>query len=139
MPGIALGARLADADDGQNPGATRGKRLSLHRRVGFAVVLAALGMADNDGLRAGILEHLGGNVSRIGACGERMAILAADGDPRAARSRGEVRDQRRRGAHHYIDIREFLRPGDDFLQFARRGLQAVHFPIACNQWAARHR
>jgi hypothetical protein len=47
LPGFALGQRLADADDRRD--AVRQRRLGLlgHQRVALAVVLAALGVADD--------------------------------------------------------------------------------------------
>ena len=48
--------------------------------VALAVVGAALGMADDDESRAGVLELFGGNVAGMGAGRLGVAILAADGD-----------------------------------------------------------
>src|SRR5215212_12220286 len=49
---LALFARLADADDGDKPGAARGLRLGAHLNIRLAVVGAALRMSDDDVGRA---------------------------------------------------------------------------------------
>ncbi len=66
------------------PGAPGGLRLGADLGVGFLVQGAPLGMADDHGAGAGVLEHLGGDVAGEGAGGFGMAILAADRDRRAA-------------------------------------------------------
>src|SRR5579871_1990660 len=137
--GITLGARFADTDHGGKAGAPRGKRLVADRCVGLAVIVATFGMADDNGLRPGIFEHFGGNVARIGPGGSGMAVLGTDGDTRATRRGRKTGQQRRRWAHHHVDIGELFRPGDDLLQLARRGFETVHFPVACDQRAPRHR
>ena len=68
------------------------------------VVGAALGMADDDGGGAGIGQHLGGDVAGVGAGRLGVAILAADGDGRAARGFGKAREQSRRRAHHQVGL-----------------------------------
>ena len=96
-------------------------------------------MADDDGTGAGIFEHFGGNIAGIGAGRFGMAVLAADGDARAVRQRRKARHQGGRRANHKVGIGQAAGAGDDCLELAGRGHKPVHFPIACNQRAARHR
>ena len=119
LAGIALGARLADTDDGKEAGAPRRKRLGAHHGIGFAVVVAAFGMADDDGTGAGIFEHFGGNIAGIGAGRFGMAVLAADGDARALRQRRKARHQRGWRAYYKVGIGQAAGAGDD-LPRARR-------------------
>ena len=52
---------------GSEPGAARRQRLGAHHRIGFAVIMPPLGMADDHGLRAGVAQHFGGDIAGIGA------------------------------------------------------------------------
>ncbi len=54
--------------------------LLVDGKVGLVIVLAALGVADDDVLDAGLLEHLGGDLTGVGAVGLIVAGLSADGD-----------------------------------------------------------
>ena len=54
--------------------------LLVHSKVSFVIILAALGVADDDILGAGLLNHLGGDLSGIGTVVLVMASLGADGD-----------------------------------------------------------
>ena len=54
LAGLALLERLADAHDRDQPGAQHGRGLALHRGVDLAEVLAALGVADDHELAAGV-------------------------------------------------------------------------------------
>ena len=50
----------------------------------------------------------------------------------------ELRDEGRRRAHHEVDGRGQLARALDYAgKFGRRGPQAVHLPIARNEWARR--
>ena len=72
------------------PGAARGHRLGAHLGVGFMMVGAPLGMADDHRHGAGILEHFGGDIAGMGAGRLGMAILPADRHRGAARGGGKV-------------------------------------------------
>jgi len=67
LPGIALVPGFADADDGGQPRAPGGFRLLADQRVALAMVRAALRMADNNGAGACIRQHLGREVTGMGA------------------------------------------------------------------------
>src|SRR5206468_3657777 len=57
MTAVALILTLADADDDIEPRAPGGFGLGRHHRIGFAMELATLGMADKDVSGARVLEH----------------------------------------------------------------------------------
>ena len=78
---LPLTQALAHADDGLQAGLQGGLDLLVDGEVGLVVVLAALGVADDDVLGAHVLEHLGGDLAGIGAGGLVVAGLAADGHP----------------------------------------------------------
>ena len=51
LSGIAVGARLADTDDGEKAGTPRRERFGADLRIGLMMIMPALGMADDDGGR----------------------------------------------------------------------------------------
>ena len=63
LPGIPLVAGFANADDRQKPCTLGHFRLRPHGCIGLAVMLPALGMADNDSGCAGVLKHFRRNVA----------------------------------------------------------------------------
>lgn len=100
------------------------------------MVGAAFGMADDDGRGTGIGQHFGRNVAGVGAGRLGVAILAADGNRRAARSLGEASDQGGRRTDHEVGLaREGRCPCDNSAEFGDRGRQAVHLPVARDQRA----
>ncbi len=96
---------------GVSPGAQGGGGLRLHVGVGLAMVRTAFAVADDDVGRAGVLEHLGGNVARVSAAGGGMAILPAKAQavrapryraqPRSAWPAGRRSVRRARAAHRH--------------------------------------
>jgi hypothetical protein len=87
----------------------------------------------------GIFEHFGGNIAGEGAGGLGMAVLRPDGDRGATRERRKARDQGCGRADQKVGgRRELPRPGDDSPKLAGGLLQAVHFPVACNEGRVRH-
>ena len=76
---LAFSAGLAHAHDGAKSGAARSEPLRPHIGVGFLVIGAPLGVADDDGASAGILEHLGRNVAGECSIGLRVTILRTQG------------------------------------------------------------
>jgi hypothetical protein len=133
---FALVLGFADADDGGEPRAPGSAGLAVHLDIGLEMVLPALGMADDDGDRAGVGEHLGGKIAGEGAGRLGMAILRADRDRRALHQAGERRQQRRRRTHHQVGVRRgFRSAAHDLGQLGRRAAQPVHFPVAGHQGA----
>ncbi len=65
-PRFPLGERLTYADYGDQPGAPRRFGFGANERVLFAVVGSTFRVAYNNGARAAVLEHLGGDVARMG-------------------------------------------------------------------------
>ena len=91
---VALGERLADADDGREPGAQRRARLEVHGGVELAEELAPLGVAEDDVLAADVGELGRRDLAREGALVLPEAVLGRDGD-RAALQPPRDRVQRR--------------------------------------------
>jgi hypothetical protein len=94
----------------------------------------SLGMADDDGAGAGIGQHFGGEITGMGARGLGMAILGADRDFRALRPLRKASDQARRRADQEIGLGRHA--GCSFahrIKLGLGGLEAVHFPVACDQ------
>ena len=137
-PGLALGPRLPDADDCQQPGPPGRARLGGDFGVGFLVERPALGMADDDGLGARVGQHLGRDVAGVGAGRLRVAVLAADhyGEPNAMPAKCITSVA---GGQIIRSTAPASGPsaGDDLLKLGRRGLEPVHLPIARNQRTAR--
>jgi hypothetical protein len=104
-PGLALRARFTDAHDRHQSRAPCGLRFRTHLRIGLMMILPALGMADDHSRRAGILQHFGGDVAGEGPRGERVTILSADQNRRAAGCRRKAHNQRRRRTDHQIHLR----------------------------------
>ena len=110
VSGLALRPRFADANDRHQSRTPCHLRLRMHLGVSLMVIPPTFGVADDDRRCAGILQHFGGNVARIGARSQGMTILAADQNRRAACGRGEARDQRRGRTHHQLDLRKAPAP-----------------------------
>ena len=136
--------RLADADDGDEPGAPRGFRLGAHDGVGLAVVGAALGMADDDMRGAGVLQHLGRDVAGMRAAFLGVAVLAAGLDRRAATGSRRPASSSVAGTQISASVsasRPLMKPWPIGAQLVERGAGAVHLPVAGDQRADswRHR
>lgn len=80
LAGHALRIRFTDADNGLQPRRMYGGGLSGDIGAGFAVILAALGMAEDDIGTAKVFEHFNGDIARIGAGGFLVTILTAGFD-----------------------------------------------------------
>ena len=128
---LALRQQLADAHDGLHAIRQRSLRLEQHSRVGFAVILPALAVSDDDKRAARGLQHRRRNLARVGPFLAVLAVLRTDGYARSIRGgngRGDVhegranQDLRMRGLRH--QRQEFLEECGGF----RRRL--VHLPIA---------
>jgi hypothetical protein len=66
---FTLGQRFAQANDRGETCAMRCFGLGTHNLVGFTVIGAAFGMANDHGRCAGVGQHLGRNVARMSAGG----------------------------------------------------------------------
>src|SRR5262249_57974254 len=75
---LAFGAGLADADDGAESGPPRSQRLCADIGIGFFVVVAALGVPDDNGARTGVLEHFGRKVAGECSAGLGVTVLRAN-------------------------------------------------------------
>ncbi len=88
--GIALGLALADADDGDEPGPPSGLGLEAHQRDRSRHDRrAARNGRESPKPRAGVRDHLGGDVAGMGAARIGVAVLRADGEPRPDSDRRE--------------------------------------------------
>ncbi len=130
-------AGFAYAYDSRKACPVGGDRLGAYIGVLFPVVLAALGMADENVGGACIGQHLGGNVARVGARFLGVAILAADGDAGADGAIGEGADQGGRRANGQVHLGFQARrvTGMNLVQHPGGRLQTVHFPVSRHQRA----
>src|SRR5690606_24435232 len=80
ISGIALDLGFADTDNRLKSGANGGFSFCADDFIGFAMVGAPLGVADNDILSARISQHPGRDVPGMGARSLSMAILPAGND-----------------------------------------------------------
>src|SRR5699024_8646474 len=77
---LALLQSLAHAEDHGHAGIQSGTDTLLHGDIGFAEVLAALAVADDDDLHAHGGEHLSRDLAGVGAALLPVAVLSADLD-----------------------------------------------------------
>ena len=101
--------------------------------VGLVVVLAALGVANDDVLHAHLLEHLGGDLAGVGAGGLIVAVLGADGHPAVLEEADGGGDVHKGHAEYHVAP---LALGQDGLELLGVGLGLgeglIHFPVAGN-------
>ena len=132
-PQLPLLQALAHADDGIEPGLQGGVDLLVDRDVGLVVVLAALGVADDDVLHAGLLEHLCGDLAGVGAVGLVVAVLRADGDAAVLEQADGRGDVHKGHAEHHLAP---LGPADEGLDLLGKGPGLgdglVHLPVSGN-------
>ncbi len=102
LPAFPLVQRLADTDDGNQLGAVGGPGLLRHHLVGLGMIGAALGVADDDGGTAELLQHLGGNIARVGAGRVPVTVLAAHPDLGAGQDAPHPADHHRGRADHHV-------------------------------------
>ena len=81
--GFAFFQDFADTDDGHESRFQRGFQLEIDGVVGFAEVLAAFGMADDDMSSADIQQHAGANFAGESAFFFPVHVLPADCDIRS--------------------------------------------------------
>ena len=136
---LALHLRLADAEDRHQPRAPRAENLLAHRRIAFAVAVAALGVTENDMAATGVGQHLGADVTGISTLGCGMAILTAEGDAAAGERSGHRRQQARRRADEKLAAWTGVCGRDCALGETARQCRAVraqpvHLPIAGDEF-----
>ena len=83
--------------------------------------------------RAGLRQHLGGEVAGMRPVRLRVAVLPADPE----RPAGEAGDQRRRREDQHVAAGRRMRCGE-LGQHVRRGGAAVHLPVSGDELAAGH-
>src|SRR6185312_199318 len=82
--GLALGLGLAHADDGDQPCGQGRAHLALHGLVGFAEVLPAFGVTDDNVRTPGTRKHRARNLAGEGPLGLPMQVLTGNRDVAAA-------------------------------------------------------
>jgi peptidyl-prolyl cis-trans isomerase D len=134
VPGVALGQRLADAEDRHEADALRREDLGADLGIGLAVPPATLGMSEDDIGAAGIGQHFGADVAGIGALRLGMAVLAAERDAAAGEHGMDGGKQCRRRAEEKLAGKPTRHsPGAPRQCVGARdpvGAQAVHLPVA---------
>ncbi len=133
---LTLIERLADTDDRLQTDPQRSPGLIGRQGVGLAVERPPLGMAEDHQAGSGVGQHL-----RRDVAGERprrldMAVLAAHQDVRSGHCLGQRRHQRGRRTDGHPGPGGLGAQGvGDGPRLGGRGGQAVHLPIAGDQFA----
>ena len=124
--------RLPDANDGNQSRRDRRFGPFVDGLVRIAEILAPLGMADDDVLDAGVLQHGGGQLARISAAFFPMDILGAHADICGRPDFfGRQRQRRRRRANDNGPVLHVFHQRQKLLQKRLRlGVRLVHFPVA---------
>ncbi len=130
--GLALLARLADADDRGQARLDGRLRLGAHRFVGLVVMGAAFGMADDHILAARVLQHRGGDVARKSPARLGVAILRAEPDraPGEFCRRGNEQSRGRTDQKFGRARRALFRPATHQNDLLERGEEAIHLPVS---------
>ena len=102
---VTLLLGLPDADDRRHAACEDGRRLGFDRRIPFAVVGAALGMADDHEPAPEFSQHAGADVTGMGSLLRGMAILGAKLDGGTGNRSGDGLKKRERGANHHVECR----------------------------------
>ena len=123
---------LANADDRFQSGPMGRPGLGGDDGVALAVVGATFRMADDHRLGAGICQHLGGDVSGMGAVIVRVAILGAEQNGASGQHHGGLKEQRRRRTDQDIGVgpRAFRQTIEQRPDLGEIRAQAMHLPIA---------
>ena len=120
---------------GVSPAPSAASALCAHQFVGFAMVGAALGMADNHHLRAGIGQHGGAEMSPVWAPLPAGWQSCPPSTIPAGRGDGQHRDSSVAGGQSATVQRGGSpAPADGQLfDLEQRGPQAVHLPVSGDQ------
>ena len=117
---------------GVSPAANAADRLAVHRRVGLAEERAALGVADDHVLGAGLADH-----RRADLAGERaLALPVADPAPRSPTlllraASAAACSAVNGGATHDLDVGDVLHQGAELFDVLHGlGDRLVHLPVA---------
>jgi hypothetical protein len=135
--GLPLRLGLANADNGNQAGAERRLRLGAHQVIGFAVIAAPLGMADDDVAAADVGQHGRADIAGVRALLGRVAVLRAQAHRAAGERLGHRQQQLERRADQEVARRGLVRQAGDEVagQAASRAQQAVHLPVARDQFS----
>ena len=133
LAGLALVEVLADAEDDLESGTEGELRLLDELGVGLAVVLTALGVAEDGILAAGGYEHVGRDFAGVGALGVVRAVLGGQANDGTLHDLGDGAEVGVRSGDDQFDFcRDLSGPCDDCLgklDAFRNG--GVHFPVSC--------
>ena len=117
---------------GGEPGAMCRGGLGAHQGIGFTVIGAPFGMADDDVSATDVGQHLGANVAGVRAHLVVRAVLAAEFDRSASEHHLERMQKQRRRTYHDVASRRCIL--SEFTQHRNleRGClkQPIHLPIA---------
>ncbi|MOA07458.1 hypothetical protein D3C78_1271520 [compost metagenome] len=134
LAGFALLQRLAHADDGRDARGQRGLRLGGDHGIGFAMVLAALGMPHQGVAHAEITQHARRSFAGIGAHRMLRHVLGRERDT-AARGQGLDLRQVRRGHGHGHAAADIGQTGLERSDQCFVGSQAaIHFPVSDDEF-----
>src|SRR5438876_5752905 len=129
--GLALGQRLADADDGRQALIDSRPHLSRHHLLALAEDMAPLRVAEDHVAAADVLQHQRGDLAREGALALPVHVLRAEQHPAAAERLGDRAERGEGGRHQHVAVREGKsQAGADLLgQRDRLPHRLVHLPI----------
>ena len=136
LAGFALFQVLTHAEDDAESGLEGEFHLLDQLLVGLAVVLAALGVSEDGPLAADGLQHIHGDLTRVGALHVVGAVLGGEfhlGAFELLAAAAEVGE--RRGDDEADALRDFrgaCRHGLGQFDTIRSG--RIHFPVACNDF-----
>jgi hypothetical protein len=135
LSGLTLVRGFADADNRRQPGRGRRLHLGMHQRIGLAVVLPPLGMAQDHPGGAGIAQHRRRDIAGMRTLRRGVAVLSADGDGRAQQHMRHTEDLGERRADQQVaaEARRGIAEGTGDRARLRR--QPVHLPVSGNQLA----
>ena len=140
LAAFALGEGLSDADDRLEFIFQSGFDALVDGLVGFAEVLSALAVTDNDVFHADFLQHRAGDFTGERAVVRPVNVLSADFDVRALQdfNRGRKAGEGRADSHgdRVAELGEaFL---ESFRESFRLGGSLVHFPVSGDKGFACH-